>query len=651
MEGVQRVKSKRKRLYLLLIFCLLLSTVGVGATSFVFQKLSADYRSYSAMAQTGLQHLKQAIYALETLPHTLPNMKAVDQAQSEFGIALVNFEQVDSGLSAFPGAASYIPVYGARLDAALRLATIAVDISQAGAYGCAILHTLVSEYGAPLGTQNVGINQAEWTALDARFQQVEALLTQVIGEVSQLHPGDVQFIPHLGDMLTTFQSEIPTLQMWLTDGDHLLSVLSVLLGISSPANYLIELLDSTELRPTGGFIGNVGIATVVQGKISAVHITDVDLLDKPFKFSGHTIPYPPAYQWFTRYLAPQTWSLRDSNLDADFPTAARYGELNYAREGGNVPLQGVISITPALIEQLMEITGPIYVPEYQETVTAQNLVDRIHYHQLGAGIQGNDYIPAPGGHSSLRKQFTELLSEHFVARLRQLPASALSRCMQALIQSIYTKDVQVYFNAGAAESLLQQAHLDGSIQSPLGDSLFIVDTNVGGDKANRFITSMLNDQVSIDMQGNAIHQTTITYAWLLPGSIYGRSPYQDYVRIYVPPGSILQSQQGWEPQGSNVSFGCQVWVGYFTLTFGQTRTITLTWKVPGASRYGVMGWNYPYLIQHQAGTLWTMQLHIIFPSTCELLSVSSGQVDGKKPEVTLNQSFSQNVALSLNYIC
>ena len=194
----------------------------------------------------------------------------------------------------------------------------------------------------------------------------------------------------------------------------MIPILPTLLGIGTPAHYLLEIMDSTELRPGGGFIGNYGIATLSGGRLTAAHITDTYLLDRPFELAGHSIPFPSTYQWFAHYLDLSSWSLRDSNLDADFATDARYGEMNYEREGGNVPLQGVIAITPYFIEHVLDITGPISVPEYRETVTAQNLISLIHFHQLGgtAAGEGSDLIPSQNGYSSQRKQFTELLGEH-----------------------------------------------------------------------------------------------------------------------------------------------------------------------------------------------------------------------------------------------
>src|SRR5205085_1060317 len=152
----------------------------------------------------------------------------------------------------------------------------------------------------------------------------------------------------------------------------------------------------------------------------------------------------------------------------DFPTAAQYGEQTYVKEGGTVPVQGVIAITPALVKQALVITGPIAVPEYQETVTAQNLVACIHYHQLGgrSAGEGSDLIPSPGGHSSLRKRFTELLAEHFLARVRQLPSVDLAKLLQLMADGVRSKDVQLYFNSSTAENVLHRLQLDAAIQGP-----------------------------------------------------------------------------------------------------------------------------------------------------------------------------------------
>jgi hypothetical protein len=331
-----------------------------------------------------------------------------------------------------------------------------------------------------------------------------------VEELQSLSASDLSFDPRIAAVFEQLQNNLPQVQAWIVGLDELVPTLPALLGVGAPVHYLIELLDSTELRPGGGFIGNYGIATFSDGKLTSANITDVDLLDKPFYAAGHRIAYPPQYNWFSRYLATDSWSLRDSNLDADFPTAARYAETNYTREGGKVPVQGVIAITPTFIQHAISVLGPISVPEYHETITAQNLIERIHYYQLGAGSEGPDTIAAPDGHSSLRKHFTALLAEHFVDAVHHLAPAALLRLLHVVIDAVPARDLQFYFNAPPAEDALLRFHVAAAIQAAVGDSLFVVDANIGVNKASSAIQSVLNDQVSLDGNGNAVHHTTLT---------------------------------------------------------------------------------------------------------------------------------------------
>jgi hypothetical protein len=643
-------RAKSKRFYLFVFAAMLLCGVGSGTSFTVYQMFSANYHGSTALAQTGVQQLRSAEALLTSLPKHPFDTQAVNQAQLEFTAAMTAFRKLDGNLRSFPGISTFIPVYGTRLSAALHLASLAIDLSQAGIAGCTILNLLITRIHDPLDTQGQGLTMVDLGTISQDFQRIKLELNLAVDQADQVQPTDLQFDPGLSKMFGSFRREIPTLQAGLHDAEQLLTVAPILLGVGSPTNYLLEILDSTELRPAGGFIGNYGIATISGGHLMTAHITDVDLLDKPFKLAGNRIAYPPAYKWFSNYLAGDSWSFRDSNLDADFPTAASYGELNYIREGGKGPLQGVIAITPAFIQQVLTITGPIDVPEYQESVTAQNLIDRIHYYQLGPG-HGSDLIPSPDGHSSLRKRFTELLTEHLLARVRQLPASGFSQLLQLMINSLHSKNLQIYFNSAAAENVLQDLHLNAAIQSPVGDGLFVVDANVAADKANMYIINSLYDQVTIDAEGNAIHHTTISYAWTMEGPIYGPALYQDYVRVYVPTNSNLLVQNGWRPSGTSEAFDREVWAGFFTLNYGQKRTITLIWTAPGVASKDANGWHYQYEIQRQAGAQWSLHLSITLPSCAVMKNEWGGLASSNRESATLTQPLNEDTNVGINYTC
>jgi hypothetical protein len=643
--------SKLKIAYTSLIIIMLLGMFGSLCTFIgynTYQGYTAQYRQYLSYAQSGIQHLQTAESLLAALPHNPFDTNSVVKAQKEFIAASNQLTLLDNALKSLPNMFTNIPVYGVKLRAALEVLPIAIEATQAGKIGCDMLNLLISRFHDPTNVNSQGLTLTDISTIRKDFQQVEAIFYRLIDQVKHLSPSDAQLDPRVGKLMNSFHTYLPTILSSLADVDKLLTILPEILGIGKPSNYLIEVLDSTELRPAGGFIGNYGVLTLTNGRETDAHITDVDLLDRPFAAAGHVIPYPSTYQWFD--IAPGSWSLRDTNLDADFPTVARYSQQNYKREGGTVTFQGVIAITPVLIQHMLDITGPINVTEYHEIITAQNLIARIHYHQLAAS-EGVDTIVAADGKSSQRKHFTALLAEHFLARIHQLGSAALPKLVQLMISSLHTKDLQVYLNNSVAESFLQRYHFDASIQAPPGDSLFVVDANIAANKANPYIVDTLNDSVTIDSQGNAIHQTTLTYTWKIPGPIYGNSLYRDYVRIYVPPGSILRNESGFESRGTSNAFGRTVWAGFFTLNFGQTSTITLQWTVPHAAIKGAHGWHYQYLLQRQAGTVWTIHLHLALPA-CAMISNPSGALlySHKVLSIPVN-SLSQDINLGVDYTC
>lgn len=622
---------------------------GVLATlfaSFIYPKYSADYHRYASLAQVGAQHLQNAEKQLSFYMQNPLDAQAVHNAHTEFASASAAFVQVNAGLQSLPALSSAVPVYGARLHAVRGLLSVALELSQAGGIGCDTLSLLLARFHNPFPGGANALTPQDGVIINQNFRQIQTLFQQMITQMRQISVKDVQFDARLSKLVLTFQKEVPAVEAWLDTVGRLLPVVPLLLGIGKATNYLIEVLDSTELRPGGGFIGNYGIATFSGGRLIDAYIRDVELLDDPYEAAGHSIPYPPQYAWFN--LAPQGWSFRDSNLEADFPTVAQYGEMNYKREGGDMPVQGVIAITPAFIQHILTLIGPVAVPEYHETITAQNLIDRIHYYQLG--LPG-DTGPSPDGLSSGRKHFTALLAEHLLLRIRTLPSSMLPTFMHIMLDSLHTKDLQVYFNAPVAEQFLMQHHLASAIETWPGDSLFVVDANLSGNKASSLLTNTIDDQVTLDAAGNATHQVTLRYTWAIDGPTYGALLYRDYARVYIPSDSILHQNRGWELRGVSQAFGHKVLAGSFALTLTQTETVTLIWKVPHAASHDGHGWHYHYILQRQPGTAWTLHWSMKLPPCATGIQQQGGTHIGSPQVVTLTQAVQTDIPLEIDYLC
>ncbi len=85
---------------------------------------------------------------------------------------------------------------------------------------------------------------------------------------------------------------------------------------------------------------------------------------------GLSIHQPPT-ELANYLLGPdQPWQLADANWSPDFPTSARDALRLYTNESGDDRIDGVLGITTYTIDELLEVTGPIAVPEYGATIAS-----------------------------------------------------------------------------------------------------------------------------------------------------------------------------------------------------------------------------------------------------------------------------------------
>jgi hypothetical protein len=463
-------------------------------------------------------------------------------------------------------------------------------------------------------------------------------------------------------MVASVREKLPEIKQVMTDLQATLAIAGSLVGVGQPSTYLLEVLDSTELRPGGGFIGNYGFVTLSGGHLSGIKMQDVDLLDINAKYGSQYIPIPSNYSWFS--IVSPRWGFRDSNLDADFPTAAKDGEQLYKQETGAsaTPVVGVIAITPWLIQNLLKITGPITMPEYNDdTISADNLVTKIHYYQLTSGVPpGSDKQYDPVSLSSLRKRFSGLLFQHFMETIKAQAAQDLGPLMKTIGDGLHSKDVQMYLDPAPAEDMLAQTHIGSTIEAPAtGESLFVVDANIIANKANYVVTDALSDQVTIDAQGAAVHHTTLTYTWPKdPATLNETYPYYpsnanrlvQYQRIYVPPTATLDKRNGWYATDAGSAFNRQVWSGKMSVSYGTTTTLTLDWTDPKAVTHDASGWHYRYLLQRQAGAIYTLDLKVALPSCARLAATPSGFKEADAHTLTLApEPFADDTNVTLDY--
>src|SRR3989344_1433255 len=171
-------------------------------------------------------------------------------------------------------------------------------------------------------------------------------------------------------------------------------------GTTGTKSYLLLMQNNTELRPGGGFIGNVGLIDFENGHLKNISVEDVYNIDGQLKEKIE----PPVQ--LKDKLGVQQFYLRDSNWSPDFSQNAQLARDFFKKETGKT-VDGVISLDLNLMEGILSATGPIKLPDYGETITADNLFDRGEYYsEIG-------FFPG----STQKKDFFGSLSRALIDRI------------------------------------------------------------------------------------------------------------------------------------------------------------------------------------------------------------------------------------------
>jgi Protein of unknown function (DUF4012) len=579
------------------------------------------------------------------------NPTKLNQAYNNIAVSKANFAQLAAELDSHPTLfqlANLNPSYAKQIKEAKLIANTGIDIGTLGEEAITTALALVQAFPQnPLSTGNTPlITTDELPLVQTTLNDATYLLSDIQTQLSQI---DLKDLPVSACQRNSFAKAItmlPEAQKLLNQINTLLPIGGWLLGVDHPRMFLVQTLDRAELRPGGGFAGQYGVVTINGGRVGSLALQDIAWLDYCGVGTCAALGNRPPAKW--SWWPFGNFGLRDSNDSGDFPTDAREAIDLFAKEGGG-QVDGVIDMTPVPIEHILSITGPIYVPDYNETITAQNLEDRIHYYQQNpAGIAKERRISANDHSITARKRFTSLVGRLLQDRIRHLPLSQLALVLKQVLADMRSKDIEIYLSDPQAEALLTKYGMDSAMdRSGSTDTWMVVQANVSVNKATQYVQTIQHDTVQLDASGGATHHLTITLRYNKQGNVYGPSTYSDYLRVYAPAGSRLLSgygfARGWPNNTTSDEPGLAMWGGLVKVNPFQTRVITLSWYTPhvaAPARSIAVGQSpYTLLVQRQSGTFNELEVTIV-PSS----KVASAQ-GAKAMSFSGTQSANQLIAL------
>ncbi len=285
--------------------------------------------------------------------------------------------------------------------------------------------------------------------------------------------------------------------------------------------------------------------------------------------------------------------MRDSNLSPDVPTSAKQFETMYSLLGEGLPFDGIIYIDTQVVEQLIEITGPINVfdTEYSSKVDKRCNCPNVIY-ELEAYAQ----IAAKGEKD--RKAVLGVLMQQIMARSLGADIEKLPQLIETIATLANHKHVMFYMHDLKLQQALSQLNWTGEIKAYEGDYLHINDSNFAGGKSNLYVEQTVTQEINTQKDGTVNKKITIEYKNPQPFGVWLNGINRDYVRFYVPKGSKLLSSKGSEVPVTTIEddLGKTVFEAFIQVRPQNSRKLEIEYT----TAYKPSG-QYKLLIQKQPG--------------------------------------------------
>jgi len=352
------------------------------------------------------------------------------------------------------------------------------------------------------------------------------------------------------------------------DGLRLAPHLPALLGADGPRRYLIMAQNEDELRPTGGFLTGAGVVTVENGRITGLSFRDSSNVDnigaKPYDF-----PPQPLYD----FMGLEIFVFRDANFWADFPTSARKAMDLYAYGLDQPPLDGAIAIDQEFLRLLVEATGPVPIPDSDQTINADNLLRTLREaRDIQEGQEVSEWVL---NRKAFLGGFALAIQAKVESDFGSIDPVKLARNMATAAEQ---RHLSMYVRDPATAEALAATGWDGRLPvAPPGDFLMAVDTNVGYNKVNLLVERTLTYEVNLGPEPTAtvnllythtgepqdepcFQGVTQEFEQALAYLALADKCYWNYVRVYAPGGSVLQASSDHTVPGETL-FNGRTWDG------------------------------------------------------------------------------------------
>lgn len=461
-----------------------------------------------------VKDLLQGLAEVENLEQAVAGL---NQAQETINLAQKELSQINSLVLEIAG---LIPQSGKKVKAGESLLAMGQNLVEAANIIAKGLQNLFDENNNLITRIDILLSYTK---------QSKPLIAQAQFQAEQI---DIRALPD--EYQKTFSLIYENLKYLNENLDELIALgetMELMMGKYQEQRYIFVFENNNEIRPTGGFMGSFALIDIDRGEIKNIEVPGGGTYDMQGSLDTDLFAPDPL-----RLIADR-WELQDANWFADFPASAKKIIWFYEHSGGATP-DGVIVMTATVMEELLKIYGPIPMPDYGRTFTAENFIDEVQQ------IVEVEYDKEENKPKKVIGELTPIILEKILHSNRE----QLTAMLGVIKASLYQKHLLIYHQSDSIMDQLDKQGWTGRIKSTDGDYLMIVNANIAGGKTDGVISQNIDLKTEISDQGEIINTLKITreHSGIKHQGFSGVNNV-NYLRVYVPKGSELINASGFNP--------------------------------------------------------------------------------------------------------
>ncbi|MBR1906620.1 MAG: DUF4012 domain-containing protein [Clostridiales bacterium] len=248
----------------------------------------------------------------------------------------------------------------------------------------------------------------------------------------------------------------------LKEYDAYVPYIDILLGDGSDRTYLLVAQNSAEMRAAGGLPASIGTVTIKDGIIKIGKFLPYTKV-LPFYNKGIKQPFTKVEKeifyegWYCKKLTAAT-------VNPHFPKAAQLLANGYKKMHGK-KIDGIISMTPAIVGRLMSITGPIKLSngvKLDEKYSVKYLQRDVYFQYFTKKTMSNQKLHDKANDKT-NEMFAEAAKKVISGVMSNLDLKTIMKLLDIIKQSSEDRVFQMWMADSALEEKVKSLGCSGSL--------------------------------------------------------------------------------------------------------------------------------------------------------------------------------------------